>query len=46
MKDEAVILMVAVDVDDLLELGGAKEVAELHNALNNNSRIAWSGNCM
>ena len=32
MKDETVILMVAVHVDDVI---GAKEVAEFHGALNN-----------
>ena len=35
MKDETVILMVAVDVDDLFVVGGAKEVAEFHDTLSN-----------
>ena len=35
VNDKAVIPMVAVDVDDPFVVGGAKEVAELHDALNN-----------
>ena len=47
MKDETVILMVAVHVDDLFVVRGSKEVAEFHDALNNKfpTNLIWSGNC-
>ena len=47
MKNETVILMVAVHVDDLFVVGGAKEVADFHDPLNNNfptnmaGRLSW-----
>ena len=51
MKDETVTQMVAVHVDDLFGVGGAKEVAEFHDALNNKFptkkvwELSWCTGC-
>ena len=51
MNGETVILMVAVDLDDLFVVGGAKEVAELHDALNTKfpanmvGELSWCTGC-
>ena len=51
MKDETVILMVAIHMDDLFVVGGWKEVAEFHDALNNKfptnmvGELSWYTGC-
>ena len=51
MNGETVILMVAVDVDDLLVVGGAKEAADFHETLkkvfspNITEERSWNTGC-
>ena len=51
MKDETVILMVAVHVDDLFVVGRSKEVADFYDALNNKfltnmvGELSWYTGC-